>query len=275
MLHKCTFVLLGVLMASHAQAQPNPESLTFEVASIRPADPDARGVTMGPLGIGGFRAENVRVRQLIEWAYDVHPFQISGAPDWLNTLGFNILAKGPQSSEENVDSPGIGDKQRKVLQQQIRQRVRALLAERFQLKVHRESKDMQVYALVVGKQGGKIKASDAADGANQSMKGRWGEMTVENGTMEMLANYLGRSLGHVVRDRTGLTGRYSYKLHWTPDSAPADKMPGGKGEGLPDRDPDGPTIFMALQEQLGLKLETERNQVETIVIDRVEKPSEN
>jgi uncharacterized protein (TIGR03435 family) len=268
-------LLLGILIASHTPAQASAETLTFEVATIRAADPNARGVSMGPLGPGGIKAENVRVRQLIEWAYGVHPFQISGGPDWINTQGFNIQAKGPKLSEENPFAPGMSDQRRRLLQEQVRQCLRALLAERFQLKAHHDSREMPVYALIVGTHGVKIHDSGAAEGANQSMSGRSGEMTVENGTMEMLANFLGRSLERLVQDRTGLTGRYSYKLHWTPDSSSPGKMPGEKGYDQPVLDADGPTIFAALQEQLGLKLETQKGQVETIVIDHIEKPSEN
>jgi len=274
MRHKHTLVLFSVLIASHGLAQMKPEALTFEVASIRRADPEMRGGRMQSLPGGGIRMENARLRALIEWAYNIKPFQLSGGPDWINSFGWNILAKATQSAER-LDMAHATDAQQQAHQKQVRERLRALLAERFQLKVHRESKEMQTFALVVAKHGPKIKDTRAPDGVNQSLTGGYGSINIENGSMELLASFLGRETRHIVQDRTGLTGHYTYTLKWTPDTPPVGKVPGEKPPLPPSFDPDGPTIYRAIEEQLGLKLEPRKDQVETIVIDSVEKASEN
>src|SRR5215208_7404433 len=115
------------------------------------------GLTPG----GGLNLDNVVLRQLIEFAYEVQPFQISGGPGWLNTARFTIVAKPPQSNEAPADIARLTDEQRNALDGLVRKRLQALLAERFQLAVHRDKKELPVYALVVTKNGHKLKESTA------------------------------------------------------------------------------------------------------------------
>ena len=278
-------ILVGVLNAPPGRAQSKPEALTFEVASIKPANPDAMGIRINFVPGGGLRAENVRLRQLIEFAYQVHPFQISGGPGWMNSQGFDVLAKAPEPAEA-TDLRKLTDAQRDRLGEQIRQRLQALLAERFQLTIHRETKEMPVYALVVAKNGPKLKESADPERGDQQMRAGRGELSATTMKIQALASHLSRVTGRPVLDNTGLKGTYDFKLEWTPEpggpgggpfagSPGAGRLAEEKAAGIGAPDPTGPSIFTALQEQLGLKLESQKGPVEILVIDRAEKPSEN
>jgi len=265
---------IGIVNAprSHAQSQagasPTPGApLTFEVASIKPANPDARGMTWDLMPGGGFRATNVRMRHLIEFAYNVDRFQISGAPGWFESQGFDLLAKPPQSAEANAGTRQLSNDQRN----QVRQRLQALLAQRFQLVIHRETKEMPVYTLVVAKNGPKLKESTK----ERDMGGMPGKLSAQGTPMDGLAAYLTGMLKRIVLDRTGLKGTYDFNLEWTPDPGGLGKLEEEKAGGASPPDPSGPSIFTAIQQQLGLKLESQKGPVEIIVIDRAEKPSAN
>lgn len=161
---------MGALSVPASFAQPGNDAGSFEVASIKPTDPASRGIRLGLLPGGGLRCQNVRLRQLIEFAYEVQPFQISGGPDWLNDRGFDIVAKAPRSAEA-IDLEQLNFAQQKSLEVLVRQRTRSLLAERFQLTIHRTTKEMPVYSLVTVKGGAKLKAADGAEGNKQQMRG--------------------------------------------------------------------------------------------------------
>ncbi len=272
-------ILIGMISAPRGRAQAKPETLTFEVASVKPADPDVRGVRMQLTPGGGLTATNVRLRQLIEFAYEVNPSQISGGPGWMNSEGFDIIAKAPQPNPP-IEAAKLTEAQREEFGRQVRQRIQALLADRFQLVVHRETKEMPVYALVVAKNGPKLKESPEAARGERQIRGRPGDLQGQSMTTAMLAAQLSRAAGRPVLDRTGLTGAYEVRLQWTPDPPPSPMKdgpagPGMKSEGAGAADLPGPSLFTALQEQLGLKLEATRGPVEIIVIDRVEKPTPN
>jgi uncharacterized protein (TIGR03435 family) len=262
-----------------AQAQDGGTPLTFEVASVKPASPDAQGTSITLIPAGGLKVTNGSLKQLITFAYNVRDFQISGGPGWLGSERYDVLAKAP-SSDAPTDVRQMNNEQRRVLEEQVRERARALLAERFQLSIHSDTKDLPIYELVLAKNGHKLQASKEQDGGKQHMRTGRGQMTAEGSTIQMLTNILSNLTGRTVVDRTGLTGRFDFKMEWTPD--PGGPMgPGGPGgpDGRPEAaappDLSGPSIFTAVQEQLGLKLESTRGPVEIIVIDRVEKASEN
>ena len=259
-------ILTGIM---HAQAKA--EALTFEVASVKPADPPARGIRIQFTPGGGLDAQNAHVKQLIMIAFDVQSFQVSGGPGWLDSQGFDILAKAPPTAGAYAGTGPITPEQRK----QIQQRIQSLLADRFQLVIHRDAKEAPVYALVVAKNGHKLKESVLDEG----LSGGRGTVTAGGVTMTLLAGFLGGRLGRPVLERTGLTGKYDFKLEWTPESSELSGKGGPEGPGEKGEpggaDPLGPSLSTALQEQLGLKLESQKAPVETIVIDRVEKPSAN
>ena len=148
----------------------------------------------------------------------------------------------------------------------------ALLADRFKLSFHRETKEMPVYELVVAKNGPKLQTSTA--GQAQIRMGR-GTLTAQKTSLNLLANNLSQNVGRVVIDKTGLTGDFDIKLEWTPEDGERMGPPRDNGETPPSAPAPGLSIFTALQEQLGLKLEARKGPVEILVIDRTEKPSEN
>jgi uncharacterized protein (TIGR03435 family) len=232
--------------AAMAQAQP-----AFEVASIR--------LHTGPiLGVGivlsGSRitVTNSTVVGLITYAYDLKIYQVTGGPGWVSdyaSFGWDITAVAGDGGALTHD--------------QARPMMQALLADRFQLKIHRETKEMPVYALMAtGKGGTKLKVSAPdAEGMMRMSGGRTIKVEATAGRMEQLVAQLSGTLRMPVLDKTGLTASYDYTLEWAPENAAADV--------------DAPTLFTALQEELGLKLESQKAPVEIFVIDHAEKPSEN
>jgi uncharacterized protein (TIGR03435 family) len=156
----------------------------------------------------------------------------------------------------------------------MQMRLQALLADRFQLKVHKESKEMQIYALIVAKGGIRMQEGDKNfPGSSLSIhRGDTGlaEMAGKSMPMDSLAKSLAGQVGRIVVDKTGLTGRYDFKMSYAPD------MPTGRIEDDQAGKPDsGPSLFTALQEQMGLKLDSQKGPVEVLVIESVQKPSGN
>ena len=203
-----------------------------------------------------FEASHVTVKAMVGFAYDVRDFYISGGPGWAGRDRFDIVAKADTSATRV----------------QIRVMMQTLLKERFQLAARHETRDATVYQLVVAKGDPKLKESSRAGGIR--FLGR-GNVEGLGTTMTGLAGYLQTLLGDAVLDKTGLTANYDFKLTWVPDEAQAGK-PGAQG--LPaanGAEESGPSIFTALQEQLGLKLQASKGPVETLVIEHVEKPSQN
>jgi bla regulator protein blaR1 len=273
-------VRLALLTAVGLCGQSGTTPLTFEVASIKPSAGDGHRVAIQMLPGGGLRATGVTLRMLLAQAYDVRDFQISGGPGWLNTDRYDITTKVDTGSGDAPNDAGKMTEERKTTGDQMRERLRALLADRFQLVLHRETKDQSVYALVVGKGGPKLQESQTKEGsgprARMSM-GR-GQLSGQDVPLDMLAKTLSNQLGRPVIDRTGLKGNFDFKLEWTPDPGQSGGPFGGGPPGAdapPPPDPNGPSIFTAVQEQLGLRLESQKGPVEMLVIDKVEKPSEN
>jgi uncharacterized protein (TIGR03435 family) len=280
-------VLVGIVNAPRSRAraqagaavsQPSETPLIFEVASIKPADPDARNSSLRHLPGGGLNVTNGVVRQLITFAYRVSGFQLSGGPAWIGSERYDIVAK-PERPEGPDDLGQATEEQRTLVQERLRKRLRALLADRFQLTIHRETRELPVYALVLSKSGTKLQTSK--DGSNQHMRMNHGEITAEGCTMQMLTMTLASVLGRAVLDQTGLQGRYDFTLEFMPEAGhlQGEVKPPGPGDGpevIGPPDPSGrPSIFTAIQQQLGLKLESTKGPVEFIVIDRVERPSAN
>jgi uncharacterized protein (TIGR03435 family) len=287
-------IILGIFNAppSHAQSpSPEPPAPAFEVASIKPNNGGDRRVMFMIAPGGRFNATNVTVKMLLAQAFGVKEFQVSGGPGWLDSDHFDISAKA--ATEEKVQ---INEAQLKLM-------MKALLEDRFKLTYHKDSKEMPVYALTVAKNGPKLEPAKGGDAMPEPPRelpkpedmakgklpnrGLWmmgmGNLSGQSVNLQMLAEVLSRQLGRIVLDKTGLTGNYDFKLHWTPDENESGMFrgPGGPGggklggDGPPPPDPNGPSLFTALQEQLGLKLDSQKGPIEIIVIDRIEKPSEN
>ncbi len=275
-------VSLMILATGRMFAQSSTAPLTFEVASIKPSSGDEHRVGIQMLPGGGLRVSGANLKFLLTFAYDVREFQITGGPGWINSDRYDILAKVASTGSDSppADPEKMTDAMMKTAREQMQQRLQALFADRFQLTIHRETKEQQIYALVVGKNGPKLQASDTKDGAGprRMMMGR-GQINGQGVELQMLTNQLSNQLGRPVLDRTGLTGHFDIKLEWTPDPGQSATSLGGAPppgvEAPPPPNPNGPSIFTAIQEQLGLRLESQKGPVEMIVIDRMEKPSEN
>jgi uncharacterized protein (TIGR03435 family) len=241
----------------------------FEAASIKPSAPMGSGmVRMGVQMLPGGRISmsSVTVKTLIQQAYGVRDFQIVGGPEWLGSARYDITAK-----PEGAATPD-----------QVKVMIQALLADRFKLQFHRETKELPTYALVVAKGGPKFHESEVVEGPDKpkgtrmSMNGR-GQFNLERAPVVALANQLAQVLGRSVIDKTGLTGNYDFELKWTPDASAPGMMRVAGGDGPPPSSDAvaGTSIFTALQDQLGLKLESTKGPVEILVVERAEKASEN
>jgi bla regulator protein BlaR1 len=283
-------LLFGLLNGTQTKAESEPSNAganvpAFEVASIKPNQSGERNVRMMNPPDGRFVATNVTLKMLIQIAYGVQEYQISGAPGWLNSERYDIEAK----SDSSVD-----DELHKLSPDQIRllkgRMLQGLLADRFKLTLRQETKELPVFALVVAKSGPKLKQSTPGDTYANGIKGpdgvahpgmmlmRPGQITGQALPITSLARMLSQQLNRTIVDKTGLTGQYDITLQWTPDE---EQIPKGMGNGspinggAPPEDSSGPSIFTAIQEQLGLKLESQKGPVEILVIDHVEEPSAN
>lgn len=251
---------------------------SFEVASVkRNKSGDPGGRTELQPG-GRFRAVNVTVRQLLPRAYGVQDFQIVGGPPWINSDRFDIEAKADAAATA----------------ESVAAMLRNLLIERFKLTVHRETRDLPIYALVMARSDGRLgpklsrskvdcdavaEEAVARGGAPPPVKAgeappcsigftAIGLMSVRSKPMTDVVRVLSQLTQHVVVDGTGISGGVDFDLSWTPDQVPA-------GTDLPGADPNGPSIFTAAQEQLGLKLESRKAPLEALVVAGIEAPTEN
>lgn len=245
-------VVMIASLAGAALSQEQPPA--FEAATVKPSkstgginnrhDPVLATWTNIPLAVA------------ISSAYDLQPDQLIGDPSWINSDRWDIVAK--------TGAPATWDQENKMLQ--------PLLADRFKLKVHWETRQLPQYELVVARGGPKIRQTSRNGDANA----RGGRTRIEKGLIDgheissaQFANFLRGELGRPVVDKTGLRGTYDFKLQWVPDES----QPNSEGE-APPPDSAGPSVFAAIQE-LGLKLKAIREPVEVLTIDHVEKPSEN
>lgn len=252
------------LLAASALAQT---PLAFDVASIKPHPPGENNSST-QTGNGQFNATNVTMRQVILNAYGLQDFQLQGGPGWISDDRWDIQAKSLDESAA-VDESKLSDPDRNLRREQMRERLRSLLAERMGLVVRRESREQTIYELQVAKSGPKLTPAANASGG-VSTRGRNGQFSATFTAIDMagLAQSLAGRVGRPVTDKTGLTGRYDFKLEWTADV-------GQPGADITATEPAGPTVFTALQEQLGLRLENAKGPVEFIVIEKVAKPSGN
>src|SRR5690349_11566773 len=179
---------------------PGFAQLSFEVASIKPSDPDAKGSQIRFMPGGGLNMTNVPLRNLITFAYDVRDFQVSGGPGWVGTERFDLTARPDRAAADGLqDLSKMTDEQQKTVREQMNERLRNLLADRFQLVVHKETKDQPIYALVVSKSGAKLQeAKELGPRRGISMNG--GRIQAFGAPIEMLTQSLSGHLGRPVVD---------------------------------------------------------------------------
>jgi uncharacterized protein (TIGR03435 family) len=251
------------LAAMGLGAQAPPPSLTFEVASLKPSQPGVRGGGIRPAP-GGERyvATNVPLRILILVAYRVKTDQLVGGPGWMDTEPFDMNAKAERPS--NVEELHV------MLQN--------LLAERFKLRFHRETKELPVYALTVDKNGPKLQAHEARSAGDP-----WIDQAIDQVVrvkmnarfcpMDYFAWRLAQMLDRPVLDLTQLKGGYDFDLSFTRELPPG--IPEGAALNGAPIDTSGPSVFDAVRQQLGLRLERQKGPVDIMVIDHAEKPGDN
>jgi uncharacterized protein (TIGR03435 family) len=285
-------ILIGVAFAAAPNGRTQGQNAmtnvpTYEVVSIKPTPPSKSGSGNGLSGSGiqytadGLRASST-VMSLIQSAYGVDAERIRGAQGWVTSDKFVIEAKLESAVADQLNklSPEELDAARQHMLQ-------TLLAERFKLVAHSESKELPVYELVVAKNGPKLRTATPGDTYPDGIKGTngkglggdlmvgfgMGKVVAQGVDIASFAHGLERFLKRPVVDKTGLTGRYDFTVHYARDVTQAHPPTDGAVDGV--QDSGEPSLFTALQEQLGLKLDAKKDPLAVIVIDRVERPSGN
>ena len=300
------FVCAVALAASNdrgdllAQApEPSAPRPKFEVASVRPNTSNDGKIMLGIQPGGRFNAVNVPLWDLIRQAYGLQRSQLVGAPDWVETARYDVVAKAEGDIPRAGPGGPIGP---------LNFMLQDLLEDRFKLTAHREKRDMPIYALTLARADKKLGQGLRASSVDcEAFRGRRaggpggpaepggpggpgrgvapalgerptcgmmigpGQVTAGGMPIRQLAQMLSQLTQRIVEDRTGLAGNFDIDLTFTPERMPQGAPP--PGVQLPPIDPNGPSVFTAVQEQLGLKLESERGPVEVLVIDHVERPT--
>jgi uncharacterized protein (TIGR03435 family) len=244
---------IGLVCSPPTQAQ-TASSQAFDVASVKPTKPGTADFHFFRAPNHGIDASNVPLATFILSAYKLKGVQLTGGPDWIHKEHYDIIAKAPPNATND----------------QIPQMLQTLLADRFKLVAHRDTKVLPVLALAVAKGGpkfGEVKENRPGDGDFYIGRGRLSGQAV---TMQDLADILVGQVDRIVLDKTGLSGKFDIQLQWTPD---VNTAPQSDREAAPDT--DGPSLASALSDQLGLRFEATRAPVPILVIDHVEKPTAN
>jgi uncharacterized protein (TIGR03435 family) len=202
-----------------AQVQPG-----FDVASIKLSDPAGTGAEIGISPGGNFFAKGITVSALIENSYDVRRFQVFGAPGWLATERYDIVTKSDNAGVSDGDLPKMTTGEREVLWERLLVKVQALLADRFQLKLHNETRDLPVYALVLARTGSKLQVWTEGEAGGSSLSVRRdeagnSEIAGRRLPLSSLVRVLSRQAGRTVLDKTGLKDDYDFKMTFAPDLA--------------------------------------------------------
>jgi len=236
----------------------------FEVATIKPSNPDQPGWGINVNASGMFTTRNTTLSDLVKFAYDIHPKQVVGAPKWFDSDKFDLTAK--------PDKPGIPSvKQMKVMLQK-------LLGDRFSLTFNKEKRELSAYAITVAKGGEKIQKAQNGNIPVPGFGGMpQGGFNVRNATMAEFASVMqAQFMDQPVVDQTGLGDtRYTFILKFTPDPG---MRPFGATQGAPPQSADAdapPDLYGAMEQQLGLRMQKTKAPVDVMVINKIEKPSEN
>ncbi len=256
-------VLLMVAPACFAQDVPvmaADAKPTFDVATIKPSQPEEKRVVQ----VRGTRlfTEGTSLVDLIVFAYRVHSLQVIDGPDWIKSEKFDLVMQPNMPGRPSTD--------------QMRSMLQNLLADRFMLTFHQARKELPVYRIVVAKAGPKLTPAPVESTVTNTASIFFSDrgMTVRNATVAEFANLLQRyvDLERPVMDNTGILGKYDFNLSWTPDFSQFN----GKAPWVTSNEANAPPgLYTAIEEQLGLKLEAVKQLTDVLVVDRVQKPSEN
>jgi uncharacterized protein (TIGR03435 family) len=254
-------ILFLAVLAAPVFGQPR-----FDVVSIKPLDPLSTNTHIANTPGGPFEAAGITLQSLITQAYDIPAFQLVGSSGWMQTDRYEIRAKNEKPGPSEADLAKMTDEDRRALHEQSLARLRSLLADRYQLKIHRETKEMPVYVLTVAKGGSKLKtlpANGKPEGNITSRRNSDGQTGIiaDKLTTASLAWFLSGVVKRTTLDQTQLNGKYDFTLTYAPEVLTGDIA--------------GPSIFTALEDQLGLSLKPGKGPVDVVVIDSARKPSAN
>lgn len=281
--------LSALALRPAAQSPELPSAVSFEAASIKPNKSGETSTSVGPQPGGRFTATNAPLALLLTMAYQLQPFQVQRAPGWTRTDRFDVAAR------LDGDPPpvpfGGPEPDRMMLA------LRTLLADRFKLETHWETHELPIYALVLARadrklgpnmrsasvdcaalraaslaaaREGRVINPNTPDRVACGMRTNSGRFQFGGYPLSLFANGLAGQVGRIVVDRTGLEGNWDFEFTFTPERVRQQSLAGGA---TPESDPSGPSLFTAIQEQLGLKLESTKGPVKVLVVDRVEQPS--
>jgi uncharacterized protein (TIGR03435 family) len=249
------WMALGLGWAGPQSPTEQAPDAAFDVALIKPARPGARGYSIRPLH-GRVSAENVTLKLLIGEAYHVHDFQVSGGPKWIDSDRYDVEAKVGGGM-----TPG---------KQQMKAMLQKLLAERFGLIVRHEYKEMPVFVLEAGKGRQKLQPTKHPEAPMTFRVAQRRQITAQNAPLESLTEALTWMLGRPVLDRTDLKGSFDYHLEWSPDELQLLSQ-----DAPSQKDDNAPSLAGALQEQMGLKLVSQKGPVDLITVEKAERPTAN
>jgi uncharacterized protein (TIGR03435 family) len=251
-----TTTLLSALSWGVGYAEP-AALRDFEVATVKPTGTSFAGTTVGMPPNGDLIIRGMTLKDLIQFAYGLHPNLVAGASGWMGGERYDIVGKPAPGRVPSAD--------------ELKVMLQGLLADRFKLKFHRSPKEASVYVIVVGKTGSKMKERSIIDteaSTNLSFEGA--RLPAKAASMPMLAEALMIVLDRPVIDGTGLRGKYDFDLTWKPEPDQFD----GHGAAVPS-EANVPDIFTAIQEQLGLRLDSRKVSVQSLVVDQAERPAGN
>jgi uncharacterized protein (TIGR03435 family) len=258
-------VAIGIV---RAQSLPVDPKYGYEVASIHRSAPGEIGERFSPGPRGGLRATNTSVMLLLQWAFELPEYRFVDAPRWLSSERYDIvLTPDTPDLAPRSDTPA---KDALAGYHRNQERMRAVLRDRFGLVLRVETRKMPVYALIQAKGGTKLSAAPGNGPAGFRNNAKAGHIDGTNAPIKMLTDFLASDLGRPVNDETGLTGFYAFKLEWDPQTES-----GAVSPDAPSNASSRPSLFTALTEQLGLRLESKKGQAQVYVIEKIERPSDN
>ncbi|WP_263417518.1 TIGR03435 family protein [Terriglobus albidus] len=252
----------STLLATQTPTQTQQKPPAFDIASVKQNKGigDGRSHIWSSSDNGNFKTQNVSMKSLLEFAYGLPQAQMQGSLDKVSGVTFDVEAKLDEESEVRFEA---ADREaRRELKSRMLQ---SLLIDRFHLACHRENREMTSYAIVTDKGSPKLKPTQ---GSGLRFDTGYGRIRAQGATVEQLARLIAQRLNEPVVDASGITGRYDMEINFTPPEGPM-KL---NGQAIPD---PPPSIFTAMQEQLGLKLEKRKGPVEVLIVDHVEMPTEN
>jgi bla regulator protein BlaR1 len=244
-----------------AQTLPLAPEYGYETVSVHRSAPGDTSERFGVGPMGGLRTMGATVMVLMLWSYDLPEYRFQNVPGWVSSARYDVVLTPDRP--EVAPTPNTPAKEALGSLERNRQRLRAVLRDRFGLVMRVEKREMPVYALVQSKGGSKLSGPAGDHPASFHPNGKTGHVEATGVPISFLTTFLSRDLGRPVNDETGLNGIYDFKLDWTPQTGPSDAAP------------EGPSLFTALTEQLGLRLESKRGPAQVYVIEKIERPSEN